>query len=139
MINIHRIDYTYSGYEKKIIALSCSDQTNKPHIRISGINRADANGSFVVSAWVSEPNRDKLLVAVEPVLSRWHVSGCANCGTHHNVSAVIPIPDWASSLKNPIYQALVHTRDVRHGQPLFGGRAPKLRLGDMLGGSKMDI
>jgi tyrosinase len=136
VVNIHRLGYDYDNLATKL------SQIQKPpgsegtaHIRISGINRADAKGSFFLSAWATEPDSDTpTLVGVEPVLSRWHVSGCSNCGSHLNVSSVISLPGLELSDANKKnWSVLVHTRDKRFGHPSLGGKRPSHRLGKMLG------
>ena len=66
-----------------------------PFVRVSGINRASIAGSFVVSAWAKAPNTpDAILAGYEPVFSRWHVTGCANCNNHLSVTAHMPLINW---------------------------------------------
>ena len=83
----------------------------------------------------SQPNSDtQTLVGMEPVLSRWHVAGCANCSTHLNVSTIISLPGWKhSDAANTSFDVLVHTKDHRFGRPSLHGKTPSVRLGNMLG------
>lgn len=133
--NIFDLGYHYDGLAKELSEFEDPDKSATPHIRISGISRADAKGSFFLSAWASEPNSDtQTLVGVEPVLSRWHVAGCANCGTHLNVSTVISLPGWKlPDATHTSFDVLVHTRDRRFGRPSLGGKTPSVHLGKMLG------
>lgn len=66
-----------------------------PHsyVRVSGIDRAGIPGSFVVSVLAKDPEDDKEseLIGFEPVLSRWHVAGCANCNSHLGVTVFMPL------------------------------------------------
>jgi tyrosinase len=133
--NIYDLGYKYDGLVDDLVSLKEPDESATPHIRISGVSRADAKGSFFLSAWASEPNSNtQTLVGVEPVLSRWHVGGCANCSTHLNVSSVISLRGWEpSDAANLSFDILVHTRDKRFGRPSLGGKTPSARLGKMLG------
>jgi tyrosinase len=64
-----------------------------PVIRVSGANRAASKGSFLMTVWADTSPDGKgekdTLIGFEPVLSRWHVAGCANCQTHLNVKTFI--------------------------------------------------
>lgn len=60
-------------------------------VHVAGINRGAIRGSFLVSAFAEIDGRIQRL-GTEAVLSRWHVEGCANCQTHLEVRADIPIP-----------------------------------------------
>jgi hypothetical protein len=77
--------------------------TPQPHIRIAGLNRATFAGSFAVHVTATfhapgeaegdEPTASEpVTVATDSVLSRWHVSGCANCQTHLAYRAYLPLP-----------------------------------------------
>jgi tyrosinase len=134
--NILDLGYDYDEWAVKFSGLEDHRESDTPHIRISGVNRADAKGSFFLSAWATKPGSDtQSLVGVEPVLSRWHVAGCANCGSHLNVSSVISLPsDWsASDAAKTSFDVLVHTRSKRFGRPTLGGKTPSIRVGRMSG------
>jgi tyrosinase len=60
-------------------------------VHVAGINRGAIRGSFLVSAFAEIDGRMQH-VGTEAVLSRWHVEGCANCQTHLEARADIPIP-----------------------------------------------
>jgi tyrosinase len=59
-------------------------------IRVSGINRATIRGSFLISAFANIGG-EKVRIGTEAVLSRWNVSGCANCQTHIETKAFISL------------------------------------------------
>ena len=74
-----------------IVAASVPAQ--RPFVRVSGIDRSTVQGSFAISVWATEPgSSEQKLVGVEPVFSRWHVSGCANCQNTLHVTSHIPMP-----------------------------------------------
>ncbi len=135
MTNIKELGYDYDGFVDHILDTSDPTDSATPHIRISGVSRADTKGSFFLSAWASGPNSDtQTLVGLEPVLSRWHVAGCANCGTHFNVSTVIPLQGWnTAEAARTTFEVLVHTRGKRFGRPSLAGKMPSIRLGQMRG------
>lgn len=108
-----RLGYTYDSLvprlpdpEQKEIAktsvtgdkVKASVPVQRPFVRVSGIDRSTVQGSFAISVWADDPdsnNQDsnnQRLVGVEPVFSRWHVSGCANCQNTLHVTSHIPIP-----------------------------------------------
>ena len=104
------------------------------HIRISGLSRGDAKGSFFLSAWASDPNTEgdteggPKLVAVVPVLSRWHVAGCANCSTHLNVTAVASVGMSSQEARRQNFEVLVHTSGRKYGHAKLGGKKPDFCL-----------
>jgi tyrosinase len=61
------------------------------HVAVSGVSRATIPGSFTVSAYAVIDGK-RLHLGTEAVLSRWHVSGCANCQTHLETKAFIGMP-----------------------------------------------
>jgi len=133
MTNIHKLGYGYDGLAEALSQLPPPVQTSATaHVRIGGVSRADAKGSFFLSAWASEPDGGKRLVALEPVLSRWHVAGCANCSTHLNVTAITSIPMTLSEAQEANFEVLVHTRGRKYGHSTLGGKTPNLRLGKLL-------
>jgi tyrosinase len=100
-----------------------------PLLRVHGINRAAISGSFLISTWVSDPkdpNGSKRLLDVEAVLSRWHVSGCANCQNHLSVKAFVPLHGLSpEEAKNSEFEVRVHTRQDRHDSRGLGKKLPK--------------
>jgi tyrosinase len=131
--NIHKLGYDYDDFAKQLSETQAPNNAPTPHIRVSGVSRADAKGSFLMSVWTGD-NADgtQTLVGLEPVLSRWHVSGCANCSTHLNVATVIPLREISmKNAENTQFEVLVHTRNRRFGGPSLGGKTPSLRVGQM--------
>jgi tyrosinase len=128
VVNIKNLGYDYKmpDFDEPVAAVPT------PHIRISGINRASIGGSFFVSAWAFKSNAEPLqLVGIEPVLSRWHVSGCANCSNHLEVKAFFPLTGWNhEDAKNTSFEGRVHTKGDRQGLKAPVG-VPRLRLGGL--------
>lgn len=60
-------------------------------VHVSGISRARIRGSFLITAFANVDGK-RVHLGTEAVLSRWHVEGCANCQTHLQARAVIPLP-----------------------------------------------
>jgi len=58
---------------------------------VTGVNRADYPGSFVIRTFTTLPSGKEVEVGREPILSRWHVSNCANCRDKLEVESVIAI------------------------------------------------
>lgn len=61
--------------------------------RVSNINRAEIEGSFVIRTYVTLHNGKKVEIAREPILSRWQVARCANCRLNLDVEALVPIDE----------------------------------------------
>lgn len=77
-------------HRKNLVALT---KTKPPHVlEISNVNRAAAKGSFMVTA-EAIVNGKKQVIGHEAILSRWNVSGCANCQTHLEVKAHFSVPE----------------------------------------------
>jgi tyrosinase len=113
-INIEKqLGYTYSQgslEEQTERAVLQQGQSTKV-IRVSGINRARIRGSFLISAYANIGGR-RYHVGTEAVLSRWSVQYCANCQTHLEAGAFIPLHGFREeSLKNAEYEVELHTRD----------------------------
>ncbi|EFX05793.1 tyrosinase [Grosmannia clavigera kw1407] len=97
-------DITKVGYDyDSVIDLPKRDPRPARVVRVSGINRGLIGGSFVVSIMgksnvgAGEPQ----LMGYEPVFSRWHVAGCANCRNSLSVPMHIPWVQYAPSLSEP--------------------------------------
>ncbi|KAK4186211.1 hypothetical protein QBC35DRAFT_501904 [Podospora australis] len=113
--NIVNLGYQYPPThvpEKKLLPHPAA-----PVLRVSGANRAAIRGSFVISTWArTEPGQPDRLVDVEPILSRWHVSGCANCQTHLDAGTHIALRGvTAESARETEFYAMLHTRDNMKG------------------------
>lgn len=110
-------------------------------LRISGVSRKSVAGSFVVSLWGRPQGAESdpwVLFGVEPVFSRWHVSGCANCQNSLAVKAHFPVTFLPADLATDklVYTANVESIDPneeegRKGHPLVGVRpsVPSSRSG----------
>ncbi|KAI0110164.1 tyrosinase [Daldinia grandis] len=59
-------------------------------VRVAGVNRAALSGSFALVVRAEVDGQDTI-VGTESVLSRWKVSGCANCQNHLGVKAFVPL------------------------------------------------
>jgi tyrosinase len=82
-------------------------------IRVSGINRGAIGGSFLICVY-AKIEGVRQLVGMEPVFSRWHVQGCANCQTHLEAKAYVGMQGFREeslkSLKDEDYDVEIHTR-----------------------------
>lgn len=76
-------------------------------VHVAGIDRTKISGSFVVAAY-AETNGEHRLLGAEAVLSRWTVSGCANCQTKLRVSSNFHIP--SEDLAGAKIKVAIHTR-----------------------------
>ena len=80
-------------------------------VRVAGINRAQIRGSFLVSTF-AVVDGERHLIGTEAVLSRWNVSGCANCQTHVETKAAVPLHAFnAAVVDRAAFEVEVHTRD----------------------------
>lgn len=77
------------------------------HIHVRGIDRTQIAGSFIVAAYVEEDGVHRL-VGTDAVLSRWNVSGCANCQTKLRVSSNFQVP--ASEIEDRPIKIVIHSR-----------------------------
>lgn len=83
-----------------------------PVLSVGGIDRGTISGSFVVSAWAVD-NHGPRLVGVEPVLSRWRVSGCRNCQNHLETGAHFQLDGWTrEEAETTRFEAKVHTHGL---------------------------
>jgi tyrosinase len=84
---------------------------NEPKVHVTGINRGEIRGSFLIAAFAGVDGERKL-IGSEAVLSRWHVEGCANCQTHLKAAASFPLHGLAAErLGGDAIQVEVRTRD----------------------------
>lgn len=119
-INIERqlgITYSRGSLEelverpREMRPLAASKSTRALHV--SGINRARIRGSFLISAFVVIDGKP-IHVGTEAVLSRWNVTGCANCQTHLEAAASFALPDAlieAAPGGDVQHAVVVHGRD----------------------------
>jgi len=87
-----------------------------PILRISGLNRNAISGSFTLNVL----DKNGKLLGVESVLSRWKVTGCANCQMHLHVKAFVPLLGYNPKSKKE--QEEVHVQ-VRARDQSWVGRA----------------
>ncbi len=90
-------------------------------VRVAGINRAAIRGSFLISAYATLGGESHH-IGSEAVLSRWHVDGCANCQTHLEAKAYIPLHMLRKAVADAAQiDVIVHTRDgaLTHPRPLM--------------------
>ncbi|RDA88732.1 hypothetical protein CP532_4059 [Ophiocordyceps camponoti-leonardi (nom. inval.)] len=101
-----------------------------PQLLISGINRGAISGSFSISAWaLDDKGQPSQMVGIEPILSRWHVSGCANCQSHLEVRAHLPLEGWSNEkAEKTKFKILIHTRDHPEGLTELGGKTPRWEI-----------
>lgn len=87
--------------------LTLFDAEPSRQIHISGIDRSKIAGSFVVAAY-AEIDGTRRLVGAEAILSRWTVSGCANCQTRLRASSDFRIA--TDQLAGSDVKVVLHTR-----------------------------
>lgn len=98
-----------------------------PHaVHVAGIDRSKIRGSFLIATW-ADLDGQRQLIGLDPVLSRWHVTGCANCQTRLRVTSDTALPPGADPRTVAVQ---VHTRDGVLGAPPATtslGAAPLMR------------
>lgn len=120
-INIEKqLGFTYSKgsleeQQQEQLKLSAENGSSKI-VHISGINRAQVKGSFVVAAFANI-NGKKELIGYQTVLSRWNVRRCANCQTHIEVKASFGLNRFADAAVN---DASFHVEFQTRDQSLSG-------------------
>jgi tyrosinase len=92
--------------------------TPAPVVHVKGINRGAIRGSFLVSAFATIDGK-RQHIGTEAVLSRWNVSGCANCQTHLQTRAAFSLAPLAAAGVTPDDVEV----EVRTRNGLLGGRA----------------
>lgn len=113
MVDISALGYSYEPSQNNGLRTPEPIRKSAPVLTVEGINRAAIKGSFVVSAFAKAPGSDdKILVGTEPVLSRWHVSGCANCQNHLDVQTHFPLHGWSKEdAEKADFETVLHTRN----------------------------
>ena len=100
------------------------DAARPQRLQVSGINRANIRGSFLISAFATAEGKREYL-GTKAVLSPWHVEGCMNCLNHLEAKATFPLAhDGARFLTTEAAQAPGVEVEVRTHTGLFGG-APR--------------
>lgn len=93
-INIEKqLGYTYSVGSLENLPMkraALTDDKPPKKLQVSGINRALFKGSFVINAYALVGDR-RIFLGNFPVLSRWNVTGCANCQTHLGVQTTFSL------------------------------------------------
>lgn len=95
VVNIEtQLNYAYDspGSGKKLVG-QLPKATRATHsVRISGINRNAIAGSHQLIVYGLFPGeKEKRMLAVESVLSRWHTTGCKNCQTTSDVKRFVQL------------------------------------------------
>ena len=104
-------------------ALTASAKAAEPGqtIRVSAINRAGINGSFLIAAFANVNGKRKY-IGTKAVLSRWHVEGCMNCQNHLEAKASFRLPaETGRALASATTAATNVEVEVRTRKGLFGG------------------
>ena len=79
-------------------------------VRVSGINRAAISGSFLISVFRNVEGK-QTLIGTRAVLSRWSVQQCANCQTHLEAKAFMPLHGLQdASLTESAFEVRIQTR-----------------------------
>lgn len=101
------------------------DVVAEKRIHVSGINRTQIRGSFLISAFATIDGKHQH-IGTEAVLSRWHVNGCVNCQAHLLAKATFALPAEVhqSIAEKPLNTAV--TVEVRTRDGLLGGRPKAL-------------
>ena len=110
---------------------SLLDDEPSRQIHITGIDRSKIAGSFVVAAY-AEIDGARRLVGAEAILSRWTVSGCANCQTKLRASSNFRVA--ADLLSSGDVKVVLHTR---HGA--LGDAPPALTSAGQVGAGVREI
>jgi tyrosinase len=121
VVNPHTLGYTYEYNRSPPNDFNAGNpdlyvpQDEDPTLilAISNINRSAISGSIVITAFSkSEINEKPVLAGTEAVLSRWHVTGCANCQNHLEVRTYIPLYGWSKEkAENAEFGVKLQTRD----------------------------
>ncbi|KAK3369241.1 hypothetical protein B0T24DRAFT_707646 [Lasiosphaeria ovina] len=114
-------DITALGYKYDFDNAVEGEPVNKkaePILSVSGVNRGDIKGSFVITTW-AEVDGKEVLVDADAHLSRWNVGGCANCQTHLEVGSHVSLSGFtAEEAKKTTFFNMIHTRDNLKGERL---------------------
>ncbi|MBO0819426.1 MAG: tyrosinase family protein [Nocardiopsaceae bacterium] len=93
----------------------------EPRVHVTGINRGNISGSFVITAF-ADIDGERKPIGAEAVLSRWHTDGCANCQTHLLAGAAFSLHGLPAEQARDTLQV-----EVRTHAGLLGGRPHTLR------------
>ena len=91
-------------------------------VAVSGINRANIRGSFLISAFATVDG-EREYIGTKAVLSRWHVEGCMNCLNHLEAKATFPLAHDGAQFLTPADRAAPAgvEVEVRTHTGLYGG------------------
>lgn len=114
-VDIHELGYTYApgslDPERAPPPKAIRQGASKKVVHVSGINRAPIRGSFLVNVFASIGGK-RVHVGTEAVLSRWNVKYCANCQTHLEVKAAVPLHRLQETeADGATFEVELHTRD----------------------------
>lgn len=119
-----QLGYTYDPGSPDHLAAAAGNQlvavpagnSNKV-VKVSGLNRASIRGSFVIAVFAIVDGQ-RYRVAIDGVLSRWNVRGCANCQTHLETKAFASLHHFKAETADKARIIVeVHTRDTILIQP----------------------
>jgi tyrosinase len=91
---------------KAELLLAAGEPTKQ--VKVSGIDRSKIAGSFVIAAYAEDADGVHRLVGADAVLSRWSVTGCANCQTRLRAGSQFQV---AAERASGGVQVVVHTRN----------------------------
>lgn len=113
-INIEKqLGYTYGpgSLAEREPGMSVLTNRSTKVVRVSGINRANVRGSFMISAF-ARVDGERVHIGTEAVFSRWNVQGCANCQTHLETKAFIALHGVEEeSARGPLVEIEIRNRD----------------------------
>jgi tyrosinase len=120
VVNIKKLKYDYViphefGPDLDPENTSQTSSKESHYARVSDVTRANIRGSFVIAAWAQkhpkgrEDKPCREMVSCFPVLSRWNVADCANCQSHLDIKAHLPL-HGITDLDKTTVTARVHTR-----------------------------
>src|SRR3954451_1635985 len=104
-------------------ALTASAKAAEPGhtVAVSGINRANINGSFLIAAFANVGGQ-RHYIGTRAILSRWHVEGCMNCQNHLEAKASFRLPSQTGKALASAANAATNVEvEVRTRKGLFGG------------------
>lgn len=92
VVDTTALGYTYDTPIHKFLGALPPPQRAATSVRISGVHKNNIAGSHQLMVYATLPGeKQRKLIAVDSVLSRWHVSGCANCQLTTDVQRYAPL------------------------------------------------
>lgn len=87
----NQLGYSYDNVSSSTSAGLLTSIAPAPVVaHVSGVNKGDMRGSFMLGVFGTVGGKEQLL-GQESILSRWHVEGCGNCQLHTGVRRYIPL------------------------------------------------